>query len=130
MCCQTPLTSLASRPSTIGFSAWVTKWAMLEWARPWCDSPQPTRPPAVVTLTITASRLRVRPTPRRTLFSGGTGKDVAQAWMSAMAKSAFALASVMTCLLHAALERLLEDKLKKASISGQLILNYPSHHLN
>jgi hypothetical protein len=33
---------------------------------------------------MTASRLSVRPTPSRTLWAAGTGKDVAQAWMSAM----------------------------------------------
>src|SRR5688572_4624272 len=41
-------------------------------------------PSAVVTLTITASRLTARPTPSVTLFFGSMGKDVGYALMSAM----------------------------------------------
>ena len=52
-------------------------------ARPWCDSPQPTRPSSVVTFTTTASRLTARPMPSRA--PPVTGKERAKAWTSAIA---------------------------------------------
>src|SRR5512134_3746253 len=66
---------------------WI-RFATAVCARPWCDSPQPTRPPAVVTLTTTASRLMAVPMPSATRFSGGTGNDVGKALISTILRSA------------------------------------------
>ena len=60
----------------------VTRWATAPGARPWWDSPQPTTPSSVVTLTITASRFTARPMPSVTLPSGGRGNDVGYALSS------------------------------------------------
>src|SRR5690606_15127081 len=91
---------------TNGRSAVLMKWATVECARPWCDSPKPTRPHSVVTLTTTASRLIARPTPSVTRSCGGTGKETAYETTSRTFKglevAAFVACSLscMRCLPH------------------------------
>src|SRR6266852_783424 len=81
---HTPTTSAASMPSTSWRSVVFTRWPTAPGARPWCDSPQPTSPSSVVTLTTTASRLTAVPMPSETRASGGTGNDVGNARTSAI----------------------------------------------
>src|SRR6185436_19973034 len=58
--------------------------ATVVWARPWCASPQPTRPSSVVTLTTTASRLIAVPMPSATRLACGMGNETGNALMSVM----------------------------------------------
>ena len=80
-------------PTTSRFSVVSISFATAVCARPWCDSPQPTRPPAVVTLTTTASRLMAVPMPSVTCALLGTGKDVGYALMSTIFRSLDAMVS-------------------------------------
>src|SRR3989338_7568982 len=71
-------------PRTSWRSVVLTRWATAPGARPWCASPQPTRPSAVVTLTTTASRFTARPMPSVTPASGASGNEVGYARTSAI----------------------------------------------
>src|SRR5260221_6193136 len=91
-----PTTSPASMPMTSCFSVVSISLATAVCARPWCDSPQPTRPPAVLTLTTTASRFTAVPMPSVTRCPGGTGNEVGKAETSTILRSARATIGAFT----------------------------------
>src|SRR4051812_3166608 len=84
---QMPMMLLASEFKTNCFSVVSISLATAVCARPWCASPQPVTPPAVDTLTITASRLIAVPMPSATRFASGIGNEVGNAWTSVMRRS-------------------------------------------
>src|SRR3954469_2610014 len=84
---HTPVVSLASIPVISFFKVVSISFATAVCARPWCASPQPTRPPEVVTLTTTASRFTAVPMPSATRFASGIGNEVGNAWTSVMRRS-------------------------------------------
>src|SRR3954469_10903899 len=84
---HTPVVSLASIPVMSFFKVVSISFATAVCARPWCASPQPTRPPEVVTLTTTASRFTAVPMPSATRFASGIGNDVGNAWTLVMCRS-------------------------------------------
>src|SRR5690606_6014177 len=79
-----PVMSFASWPVTRRRRVVLIRCATAPGQRPWWASPQPTRPSSVTTLTMTASRLTVRPMPSVTAFFGSTGNDVGYARTSVM----------------------------------------------
>ena len=69
---QTSVVAAASMPVKRSRSVVLIVWAMASGARPLYDSPYPVRPSAVVTFTITVSRLVAWPSPWKTACLSGT----------------------------------------------------------
>src|SRR2546423_7467717 len=88
------------------------------WARPWCASPQPTRPEAVVTLTTTASRFTAVPMPSATRFSLAIGNDSGKALSSAIFIEQRFVARIGGGERIARRQAMLRDQLRKQAASG------------
>jgi hypothetical protein len=82
---QTAVVAAASMPVSRSRSVVLTVAAIASGARPLYDSPYPVSPSAVVTLTITVSRLVTEPRPWVTAWRSGT--ETGSASMDAMVSS-------------------------------------------